>query len=225
MDRCSSAAVKAVAPRAKRGVRRDRVARREAAGRRTRSGPGRRPARWPAGTPGRSIARTPRPGTAPARLQHPPLLEAGAPGHQSRQTWVEAVHRIIRRPGRADGVEVRLHGGVPRRGQLQRHHRRASGGRRGRRRARSRPRRGRTAAPTGSSRSRRTTTGAAAARQVQLDLPAGLEGERQGGRGPHPLDRDGRAGRGVAGQQLVLDADPGRAPVARDRGRAGRRSP
>ena len=115
--------------------------------------------------------------------------------------------------GRTDGVEVRLHGGVSRRGQLERHLVRRAAGRRGRDRARSRPARGRCAARTGCA--------AAAGRRAARGRTAGSAPPARPARrrGPTVVAARTRSiadrspGRGVTGEQLVLDAHPGRAPV------------
>ena len=122
MVRCSSARPREDRGAAREvGVRRDRVAaaqqpvvERRAA--RVDLKPGRRAASRATGAAACAAARN-----GAGEVQHPPLLEAGPPGHQSRQTWVEAVRRIIRRPAGPDRVEVRLHRDVRAEVELQGH--------------------------------------------------------------------------------------------------------
>ena len=149
----------------------------------------------------------------PGQVEHPPLLEAGPSGPPVEADLGRG--RAAHHPaaGRAEGVEVRLHGGVAGGRQLQRHRvRRAAvdgGGVEhdpGPRQVDAQRRHG---VPQSADDGRRRT-----ARLVQLDLSTGLEREFGAGGRADPLDGDRSPGRGVAGEQLVLDAHPGRAPVA-----------
>ncbi len=68
-----------------------------AAGRRTPCGRGPPPARWPTG-PGPVALAKAAARNGPARLSSRHCSSPARPGHQSRQTWVEPVRRIITRP-------------------------------------------------------------------------------------------------------------------------------
>ena len=189
--------------------------RRGAAGRRTPSGPGPRPARWPAATPGPALRANAAARNGPARLQHPPLLEPRSPGPpvQADLGRRGAPHHPA--AGRTDPVEVTLHGDVARRPQLEGHRRpRPRVDRRGveaglpaASAVRAQGRRGRRAAAGQRASARR-------ARQAQLDLTAGLEADARRRTAP-------RRGPCVPARSATAAAGPGRGRAAPARRRPG----
>ena len=212
MDRCSSGPVNGVAPRAKSAY-----AATGSPPRSSRPSNAVRPGSTASQVESREPGPTDRANAAarmrPGQVEHPPLLEAGPsrPPVQADLGRGGAAHHPA--PGRADGVEVRLHGGVAGGRQLQRHLVRSAavdgGGVEhdpGPREVGAQRRHGvPQPADDGAGRT---------ARLVQLDLPARLERDVRRGGGSNPLDGDRSTGRGVAGEQLVLDADAGGSPTA-----------